>query len=142
MSVVVGAKAGSERGPIVAAINHSTGEVWMLDSSTLRLIVDADQRYWGWIALVSVSIVALYEACGGGTMRGLALLLGPAEVMAWVLVVLGKVPRLMRQANAVSSAIERLVIGIKRLGPAVTVECLVHQMSPGELNAPGHGTGS
>lgn len=107
VSVAWGGKQGSESGPYVAAVNHTTGATWKIDDAGLKEVVDFDTSALGKVIVVSIGI-GLLGGLAGGTAIGLGLMMGPAEFIAWICVVVAKIPGQMKQHGVVSAAVDRL----------------------------------
>lgn len=131
ISVAWGGKDGSEHGPFVAAVNHATGATWKLDDAGMKQVVSFDNSVWGMVALVSLAIALLCGMAGSAAI-GLVMLMGPAEIIAWFCVVLGKIPGQMKQHKAVSIAVDKLVAAMK-VGNGVSGDTLsikISEISP------------
>jgi len=107
ISVAWGGKAGSELGPYVAAVNHSTGATWKIDGAGLQPVVSFDTSIWGKVFVVSL-VIGLLGALAGGAAIGLGLMMGPAEVIAWLCVAVAKIPGQVKQHGVVSLTVDRL----------------------------------
>jgi len=112
VSVAWGGKEGSESGPYVAAVNHTTGVMWKIDDAGLKEVVDFDTSALGKVFVVSL-VIALLGGLAGGAAIGLGLMMGPAEFIAWICVVVAKIPGQMKQHGVVSTAVDRLCAALE-----------------------------
>ena len=111
-SIAWGGKEGSESGPYVAAVNHATGATWKADDEGLKPVVTFDMSLWGKVLVVS-SAIGLLGGLAGGVAIGLGLMMGPAELIAYLGVVAAKIPGQMRLHMSVSLAVDQLLAAMQ-----------------------------
>lgn len=112
VSVAWGGMEGSDSGPYVAAVNHTTGATWKIDDAGLKQVVNFDTSMLGKVFVVSLAI-GLLGGLAGGVAIGLGLMMGPAELIAYFCVVAAKIPGQMKQHGVVSLAVDRLCAALQ-----------------------------
>lgn len=112
VSVAWGGKEGSESGPYVAAVNHTTGATWKINDAGLKEVVNFDTSMLGKVFVVSLAI-GLLGGLAGGAAIGLGLMMGPAEIIAYFCVVAAKIPGQIKQHGVVSLAVDQLCVAMQ-----------------------------